>query len=175
MRAALDRFFFKPEPPTSIALFRILQGALILVNCTLLWPDYWDWFSPTGFTPPAFGRAYFPGTHLNVFEWLPQSPGAIWGVFWLLVIAATCLTLGFRTRTAAAACFLLISSLHHRNLGIVNSGDTVMRLGAFFLAFSPAGKTSMPGSPHTADIPLRASSHAGFVAGSSFKRLSSTS
>jgi len=40
---AWNEFFFTPQPPTSIALFRILYGMLLIANLALLRPDWLAW------------------------------------------------------------------------------------------------------------------------------------
>lgn len=137
--SALDRFFFGLEPQASIVLLRTLWGALILVSCLLLLPEYLTWFGPEGLTPPEMVAKFTPGLRINVFTLLPQTDAWAWSVLATLALAALALTLGWMPRLGAAACFVLLTSLHHRSMAVVNSGDTVMRLGALFLAFAPPG------------------------------------
>ncbi len=47
--------------------------------------------------------------------------------------------IGWHSRLAAVAVFVLIFSFQHRDLWVFNSGDTVVRLEALFLALSPCG------------------------------------
>src|SRR5688572_13047347 len=43
-----NRFFFEPQSPLPVAVYRILLGLIILANHALLLPDVDDWFSDRG-------------------------------------------------------------------------------------------------------------------------------
>ena len=51
-----NRFFFEPQSPLPIALFRILFGLVIIANHALLIPDVDDWFSNEGVVSFATAR-----------------------------------------------------------------------------------------------------------------------
>src|SRR5262249_28830155 len=75
----------------------------------------------------------------NIFAILPQTEGWTNAVFWIFVVVALCLCVGLYTRASSIVFFVLLASLHQRNLYIANSGDTLLRASAFFLMFAPAG------------------------------------
>jgi hypothetical protein len=77
---------------------------------------------------------------LNIFDWLPHSNAMVWAVYTASCIAALSLAAGFYTRTSAIVTFILFVSLNHRDPLILNSGDTFLRIGTFFVIFSPAGQ-----------------------------------
>ena len=136
---AWNEFFFAPQPPQPVAVFRILYGLLVLADLILLRPDWQAWFGPRGFVTLGTMQTIEPGPRLNVFAILPQT--AFWtdAVFWVMLIAAAMLTVGFLTRANSIVVWVLLASVHQRNLLITNSGDTVMRVTGFFLMFAPAG------------------------------------
>lgn len=136
---AWNRFFFEPQSPTPIAMFRIFYGLLVIADLILLSPDWQTWFGPRGLVTLQGMRALEPGPRLNVFTLLP--PTAFWpdAVFWVMLAAAITLTVGYRTRTSSIVVWVLLASIHQRNLLITNSGDTMMRVTGFFLMFAPAG------------------------------------
>jgi hypothetical protein len=137
--SAWNEFFFAPQQPTPVALFRIFYGLLIIADLILLRPDWQTWFGPRGLVTLPTMQTLEPGTRINVFPLLPQT--AFWSetVFWLLLFSAAMLTAGFLTRANSIIVWVLLASIHQRNLLITNSGDTVLRTTGFFLMFAPAG------------------------------------
>jgi len=136
---AWNRFFLQPEAPTSIALFRILYGALIVADLILLRPDWLIWLGPRGLVGLETARQMEPGTRLNLFALLPASNAWVNAFFWFFVLWAVLLTLGVMTRASSIIVFLCLASMQQRDLYIVSSGDTLLRVAGFFLMFAPAG------------------------------------
>jgi hypothetical protein len=134
-----NEFFFAPQSPTPIALYRILYGLLVIADVVLMRPDWQTWFGWKGFVPIETMRAMAAGARINLFAWLPRTDAAVDALFWLLLAAAISLTLGFMSRLSAVAVFVGLVSLHQRNLFILHSGDTLMRVCGFFLMFAPCG------------------------------------
>lgn len=136
---AWNEFFFGPQQPTPVALFRIFYGLLVLADLILLRPDWQIWFGPRGLVGPDTMRAIEAGPRINVFTFLGHS--AFWtdAVFWILLASTLMLIVGFQTRASSIVVWVLLASLHQRNLMITNSGDTILRATGFFLMFAPAG------------------------------------
>lgn len=138
--SAWSSFFFQPEPATSLAVFRIVFGLLMLVNSAVLAKDLWRFNSPEGMVPAAVVWRDYSRHRLSLFNLLPDSRVSVLAVFGLLVLSCLALTVGFWTRTCAALVFLTLVSFHHRNPWLLHSGDTISRLVLFLLIFSSAGK-----------------------------------
>ena len=137
---AWDRFLFEPISPVPLAVYRILFGSLVILNALLLLPELPFLFGETGILPLDVSRKFAPPPRLNVLAWLPNTPGSLYAFFAVYLLAAVCLTAGFLTRLASALVFVGIVSLHHRNPVILNGGDTILRLSAFYLMLAPAGR-----------------------------------
>ncbi|HEY6342168.1 MAG TPA: hypothetical protein VIY49_11800 [Bryobacteraceae bacterium] len=134
-----NAFFFQPQSPVPIALFRIVFSLIVLADAFLLRPDWLTWLGPRGLVTLQAQQKMEPGTRINLFPILPQT--AFWAdaIFWALVISAILLAIGLFTRTASMLVYVLLASVHQRDLFITNSGDTLLRASAFFLMFAPAG------------------------------------
>jgi hypothetical protein len=142
LRAVLNAwndFFFAPQLPTPISLFRILYGCCVVATLLLLRPDWLTWFGVHSWATLATIRQIEPGTRLNLFTVIPQSDQWIDALFWLFLLSAICLTAGFLTRLNTALVYLCLTSIHQRNLYINQGGDTFLRVAGFFLIFAPAG------------------------------------
>ena len=139
LTAAWNRFFFAPQSPLPIALFRILYGCLAVANLILLYPDWLTWFGTRGWVSMSTMRTLEPGVRLNLFTVMPADDSWIRGLFWVFMIAAVLLALGLFTRISSIVVFLCLTSIDQRNLYILHGGDTFMRVAGFFLIFAPAG------------------------------------
>jgi hypothetical protein len=136
---AWNTFFFTPQSPTPIALFRILYGIMVVATLLLLRPDWLAWYGPHSWVTLDTMRGLEPGPRLNLFVILPQSNAWINALFWVSLASALLLTVGFLTRLNSILVFLFLASIDQRNLEITHGGDTFLRVAGFFLMFAPAG------------------------------------
>lgn len=136
---AWNAFFFAPQSPLSIALFRIVYGLLVIATLTLLRPDWLTWYGPHAWVSLSTMHALEPGTRLNLFAVIPQTDAWINTLFWIFLGSAILLTIGFLTRLNSLLVFLCLASIHQRNVYILHAGDTFLRVAGFFLIFAPAG------------------------------------
>jgi hypothetical protein len=140
-----NTFFFAPQSPTPIALFRVLYGVLNIANIALMRRDWLTWFGPhgavTAATVPAAMTPIIVRVNpvLDLLALLPQTNAAAMAFFWVFLIAALFVTLGFRTRLSSIVVYLCLMSIQARNPYITNGGDLLLRVTGFFLIFAPAG------------------------------------
>jgi Vitamin K-dependent gamma-carboxylase len=139
VREAWDEFFFAPQSPIPIALFRIFYGICVSATVILLHSDWLEWFGVHGWVSLSTTRTVEPGLRLNLFNVMPQDDRWIAAFFWIFLGFAVLLTVGLWTRISSAAVFLSLASIDQRNLFIDHSGDTFLRVAGFFLIFAPAG------------------------------------
>ena len=137
--AAWNSFFFTPQSPVPVALFRIIYGVLVIATAMLLRPDWLAWYGPHSWISSATMHVVEPGTRLNLFSIIPQTDFWISAFFWFFAASAACLTLGLFTRANSIVVFLCLTSIDQRNLFILHGGDTFLRVAGFFLIFAPAG------------------------------------
>jgi hypothetical protein len=137
---AWDRFLFEPVSPVPVAVYRILFGVILLLNGLFLLPDAAALYGPEGVLPRDVARGLPHASGLNILAWVPETNGWVYAFFAVYLLAAACLTVGLLTRASAAVAFLCLVSLHHRNLIVLNSADTFLRLASFYLVFSAAGR-----------------------------------
>lgn len=136
---AWNDFFFTPESPLPIALFRILYGICISATVILLHSDWLEWFGVHGWIRLSTMARVEPGIRLNLFTVMPQDDRWIAAFFWIFLGFALLLTAGLWTRVSSVVVFLCLTSMQQRNLFITHGGDTFLRVAGFFLMFAPAG------------------------------------
>src|SRR5688500_12013135 len=110
-----NRFFFEPESPLPIAVYRILFGVAVLVNHALLLPEIDDWFTERGILSFETARRMIGGAGYSLFEWLPHSDAWVWIIFLLSCLSAFTLTIGLFSRASSILLFATLVTLHHRN------------------------------------------------------------
>jgi hypothetical protein len=136
---AWKHFFFIPQSPVPIALFRILYGICVSATVILLHSDWLEWFGVHGWIRLSTMTAVEPGMRLNLFTVMPQDDRWIAAFFWIFLGFALLLTAGLWTRVSSVVVFLCVTSIQQRNLFITHGGDTFLRVAGFFLMFAPAG------------------------------------
>jgi Vitamin K-dependent gamma-carboxylase len=136
---AWNAFFFAEQSPTPVALFRIVYGLLISATLLLLRPDWLAWFGSHAWLSLPTMHQLEPGPRLDVFAIIPQNDALIDALFWIFLVSAMLLTVGFLTRFNSVLVFLCLNSIQQRNLYITHGGDTFLRVAGFFLIFAPAG------------------------------------
>lgn len=136
---AWNEFFFAPQSPIPIALFRVAYGLLVIATLALLHTDWLNWYGTHAWMSLSTMHQLEPGTRLNLLAVLPQSDAWIEGFFWMFLGSAVLLTLGFLTRLNSVLVFLCLASIQQRNVYILHGGDTFLRVAGFFLIFAPAG------------------------------------
>jgi hypothetical protein len=134
-----ESFFFKPESPICIALFRILYGICVSATIILLHSDWLEWFGTHAWVSEPTMHILEPGIRLNLFALFPQSDQWVECFFWIALLFSVMLTIGLWTRVSSIAVFLCLNSLQQRALFIVHGGDKFLRFAGFFLMFAPAG------------------------------------
>jgi Vitamin K-dependent gamma-carboxylase len=139
LRRAYEKFFFAPQPPTPIALFRILYGVCVSATLLLLRSDWLDWYGVHAWVSQATMKSIEPGIRLNLFALLPDDDRWIAAFFYVFLGFAVLLTMGLWTRISSIIVFLGLASIHQRNPFIEHGGDTFLRVAGFFLMFAPAG------------------------------------
>ena len=123
----------------SLAAFRIMAALTIIYVCIILAPNLDDFFFDGGILSTALLNEYLPNHRFTILEYV-SSPALVWALWTVLLASATCLLFGYRSRLAAAVCFLTYSSLMGRNPLITQGGDNLICLLLFWAIFLPTGR-----------------------------------
>lgn len=133
------KFWFEPISPMPMALYRIVYGLIVLWFGFLLSPDLLFWFGPDSPVSSPVSREFPSEILLDPLIIFPRSDLTIKAAFAILMLSAFTLTIGLASRISALVVFLALVSFHHHNWLILNSGDTIMRISALYLALSNCG------------------------------------
>lgn len=134
----------------SLAVFRMVLGALVLVDLTSRSTDLVAHYADEGIMPRSaierppdpqmFPQAEWVSTpwslSLNLLSGHPLFQVLL---FLVGVVAAGALLVGYRTRAANIVVWVILLSIHHRNPLILASGDVLLRVLLFWGMFLPLG------------------------------------
>lgn len=134
MTTAWERFWFRPEATSTLAVLRVVFGLVALGWTVALAPDLGAFFGRGGLVSGGPGAAGVWGV-LAVFH----SDLAVQVLFAFVLVACIALTVGYHSRLAALLVFVGILSFERRDPFVFNTGDGLIRLIAFYLMLAPAG------------------------------------
>ena len=135
-----ERFFFEPQSPVPIALFRIGYGVCAVMTLVLLHKDWMEWFGVHAWISLSTVKTLEPSVRIDLFTVLPPDDNWIRAFFWFFLIVAILLTFGLASRVSSVIVFLCLASVQQRQLFITHGGDTFLRVTGFFLMFAPSGE-----------------------------------
>jgi len=140
IRAGWNRFFHEPVAPTTLGVYRIFFGLLLLTYAALISTDLLIWYGDKGVMSLATSKLTPGGGGFNLMHYFPHTDGGVKLFFGIFVLAAFCVTIGFCTRVASVVACLFLISLHHRNVMMLHSGDFFLRITSFWMMFANSGR-----------------------------------
>jgi hypothetical protein len=135
VRAGWNTFWFRPESTSTLAVVRVVFGFVATLWTLSQAPTLLTFYGPAGVVPevPALGLGAW--TLLGISTSAPVVTG-----LWVATLAgAVGVMIGFKTRLATVLLFVGVMSFERRDPHILNAGDQLLRMMAFYLIFSPAG------------------------------------
>lgn len=135
----LDEFFFTPKPTESLAMFRILWCSMLFIYFLFDVGNIENLYGPHAVLSLKTVEAQFPHAHLNLFNIIGNSHETLYLFFGVYGIALILSIIGFHTRLSLITVLCCMVSLHHRNIWVTSSSETLMRIMMILLVCSPCG------------------------------------
>lgn len=124
--------------PLPVGIFRISLGLLLLLMLIALCPSWEQFYGPEGMLSLSRPESASLQGGWSVFAWVGRAvPVRLF--WWIGLLAAAALTVGWQTRLATVLLYLLQASMVHRNPMVVNGEDLVFRMLLFYSCFAPLG------------------------------------
>jgi hypothetical protein len=125
--------------PRALAALRVALGLLVLADLALRARDLTAFYTDAGVLPRTLLFDLYPTVgRLSLFA-LSGSVAWAAALFLLTAGVAVALVAGYRSRLAACCLFVLLLSVHARNLPILNAGDSLLRRLLLWGALLPLG------------------------------------
>jgi len=132
-------FFFTPESPITLAVFRILFGLLLVANGLTMLSNAEMWYGVDGVFPMKAYLRRYRKLRFSLLHFLPKCNASMFVVFGIYFIASIGVILGLCTTLCSILVFLTLVSLHTRNGCVLSGCDVVIRMMSFLLIFSNSG------------------------------------
>lgn len=134
-----DQFLFSPTDAATLALIRIMAGAMLLYTHFVWTLDLEGFFGENGWLSTDFVYRYhdspFAWSHLY---WI-SDPTWLWLVHIATLSVFFCLMVGFKSRVTSVLAFLLTVSYAHRASGALFGLDQINGFLALYLMIGPCG------------------------------------
>ena len=134
-----EAFWFTPSDPATLALIRMLTGAMLFYTHLVWTIDLEGFFGAHGWLSKDFVYRYhdspFAWSHLY---WI-DSPFLLWASHLATLVVFVALMVGFFSRWAAVLAFLLTVSYAHRAAGSLFGLDQINGFLALYLMLGPCG------------------------------------
>lgn len=140
---AWDGFWFTPQPPHTLAVLRMLGGAMLLYSHAVWTLDLLAFLGPQSWLTPATvellnqgpdGRSYAP----SFWFWI-QAPWLVWSVHLAALAIFTLLTVGLFTRVVSVLAAVVALAYCHRLTGCLFGLDQINTFFALYLTLGDSG------------------------------------
>ena len=123
----------------SLALLRIGVAGILLIDLAHRAGDLRAHYTDFGILPRAELGLYTWRTVWTLHSLASPWPAAVAALFAFAAFCGVALLLGWRTRLATVASWLMLTSLQYRNPALVHGGDVLLRMLLFWGLFLPLG------------------------------------
>ncbi len=137
VRTTWNAFFFSEENVWIGGALRVGLAFLFLVNTVVLFLDAEMWFTQVGLLPYEASRGVVDPDTWSAFGLFENSIVNVRIYLSVLMASMFFMLVGLYGRIQAAIIFVLMTSLQHRNVLIVDGEDNLMRLLCFLFIFLP--------------------------------------
>lgn len=136
---AWNRFWFQPAPPHTLAMIRVLGGAMLFYT-HLVWSfDLEAFLGPDAWISRDAHRAIVGSDYAWSYLWYWESPTALWTAHLLALAVFFLLTIGCFTRVVSVLSCLITLAYCHRLEGALYGLDQVNAMIAMYLMVGPSG------------------------------------
>ena len=132
-------YWFGKLDTRPLSLFRLFFACLLIKNAIYNIPLAGDFFSDFGYLPRlVLFDSLVRTSRFSIMDSISHTWMAV-GFFMIWIVVALCLLLGYRTKLFSIINFVIVLSVHERNVYILNGADTVIRILSFWIMFVPLG------------------------------------
>ena len=139
MNTLSTKFWFGRVDSRPLSVFRIFFAGLLLKNAIYNIPLATEFYSDVGYVPrSALWDGLVRTARFSIMDAMPYSwMSIIFFIIWAGV--ALSLLVGNRTKLMVILNFVIVLSVHERNIYVLNGADTVIRVLSFWIVFLPLG------------------------------------
>ncbi|MGH2995308.1 MAG: HTTM domain-containing protein [Gaiellaceae bacterium] len=134
--AVWERFWFVRAETSTFAVIRVAFGVVLLAWTLSLAPSLYSLLGSDGVFPghPDVGTGGWSVLQIS------DSDAVVTVLYLLLLVGSLFLLVGFKTRLAAFVVFVCLVTFDRRNPWMLNSGDLLLTVLAFYIMLMPSGE-----------------------------------
>jgi hypothetical protein len=141
---AWDRFWFTPRHIDTLAVLRIVTGAMLLYSHLVLATDFSSFVGTEAWIDNETSARLHDGTLGEAtaawsYLWLVDNSAFLWLNHLVTIVVTGCFMVGFLTRVTGPLAWFLQLMLVHRLLGSLFGLDQIVTYCVMYLAFAPCG------------------------------------
>jgi hypothetical protein len=137
---AWNTFWFEPRDVATVALLRMLSGAMAFYFVASFTPDLVDWFGADGMLPVSLAERFQnDAAHLSFFRYL-DSPTDLWIAHTFSLIVIALYTVGALTRVTSVLATIAVLSYIHRAPVVMSQFEHILALTMVYLCIAPTGR-----------------------------------
>lgn len=135
---AWNIFWFRPISARPLGVFRIILGQIVLAQLLLVWCDVNHWLTDRGILQGDEARLVAGPLRPSPLLWI-QDPISVRIFLAATAVVAVATIVGWHSRISSLLLYLMMLSIHNRNV-LTNCGpDTLLIILLFYLMLSPSG------------------------------------
>jgi hypothetical protein len=133
-----NRFWFGPISARPLGAFRVVFGLLLLANLAFLAYELDYWYTDAGLLQGTEAREAAGPLRFSPLLWV-GDPLSVRLFFGATTVVAVLFTLGWQTRIMGVLLYLMMLSIHHRNVVSNCGADALVVIMLFYAMLSPCG------------------------------------
>ena len=137
-----DQFWFSPRLPDTLAVMRILTGAMLLYTHLVLASDLLSFVGEDAWINNEMARQLHTGAFDHwgrSYLWHLDSPTTLWIHHVATIVVTAAMMIGYMTRITAPAAWFLQLMYIHRLTGALFGLDQITTYAAMYLMLAPCG------------------------------------
>lgn len=134
-----NRFWYTPSDPLTLCTLRVCVGLIATYTIFTYSFDLLSFFGPDALLPTNVVRSMQEGrTRFSYLDYV-SSPGQLWTVHALSLVAMVLFTVGFATRVTSVLALVVFLSYAHRAIMITTQFEPIIAFLLFYLCLGPSG------------------------------------
>lgn len=134
-----NKFWFEPRDVATVALMRMLTGAMALYFVASFTPDLVDWFGADGLLTSSLAERFQgDAARWSFFSYL-ESPTDLWIAHVASLVVLVLYTVGAFSRVTSILATIVVLSYVHRAPVVTSQFEPVLTLTMIYLCIAPTG------------------------------------
>jgi hypothetical protein len=135
---AWNAFWFRPVSARPLGAFRIVFGLVMIANLGFMAVDLDYWYTNAGLLRGTEAREAAGPLRFSALNYI-QDPVSVRLWFGATALAAVGLTVGWHSRVMALVFYLMMLSIHHRDIPTNSGADALVTIMSFYMVLCPSG------------------------------------